>query len=234
MYDDLKKKVYLANIELVKSGLVVLTWGNASCIDRNKGLIGIKPSGVKYDKMQLSDIVITDLEGNIVEGDCKPSSDLSTHTYLYKSWTHVGGIVHTHSTYATVFSQIQKSIHCFGTTHADHFYGSIPITRNLTSAEIQDNYERNTGKIIIECFRLLKLNPKFIPAILVSNHAPFIWGDSLKSAVENAIALEEIAKMALESLHIKPNITSIPKYVSNKHFSRKNGDKAYYGQKKYK
>jgi L-ribulose-5-phosphate 4-epimerase len=230
MLEDLKEKVYKANLDLVKFGLVTLTWGNVSGIDRKRNLIVIKPSGVEYDKMKADDMVVVDMNVKVVEGKLNPSSDTLTHIQLYKSFKNIGGISHTHSEFATIFAQACKEISCFGTTHADNFYGTIPVTRFLTKKEVNDNYELNTGKLIIERFK--KLNPDKLPAVLVSGHAPFTWGKNPDDAVKNSLVLERVAKMALFSLQLNSNLKNLPEYISEKHHSRKHGEGAYYGQKK--
>ena len=230
MLKGLKEKVLKANQDLVKYNLVTLTWGNVSGIDRKKGLIAIKPSGVNYDKLKIHDIVIVNMEGKVVEGELNPSSDTATHIELYKAFTSIGGITHSHSEYATIFAQALKEIPCFGTTHADNFNGIIPVTRFLTKDEVVSNYELNTGKIIIERFK--DLDYSSIPAVLVAGHAPFTWGKDPEDSVKNNLVLERVAKMALYALNIKPDLNSLPDYILNKHHTRKHGKDAYYGQKK--
>ncbi|NWF88183.1 MAG: L-ribulose-5-phosphate 4-epimerase [Ignavibacteriaceae bacterium] len=230
MLESLKQEVLQANLDLVKHGLVILTWGNASGIDRERGLIVIKPSGVKYDELSLESLVVVDLEGKIIEGNNRPSSDTQTHIELYKAFSEIGGISHTHSKYATMYSQACKEIPCLGTTHADHFSGNIPLARFLTDIEIEDGYEKNTGKVIVERFKTL--NPKKTPGVLVSGHAPFTWGTNAADSVINAIILERIAEMAMGTYQINPEISELPRYISEKHFLRKHGPDAYYGQKK--
>lgn len=235
MLEKLKQEVLQANLDLVKQGLVVLTWGNVSGIDRDKNLIAIKPSGVNYESLSADDIVIVDLNGNVVEGDKRPSSDTPTHIELYKSFKDIGGITHTHSKYATMFAQACKEIPCLGTTHADHFYGSIPLTRFLTKDEVENAYELNTGKIIVERFE--KLTPVATPGVLVAGHAPFAFGKNAADSVRNALILERVAEMALgtfqisKGVNVLPEIT-LPEYISEKHYQRKHGPNAYYGQKK--
>lgn len=232
-YTDLKEQVYQANLAIVEADLVKLTWGNVSGVDRSKGVMAIKPSGIPYDEMKPDDIVVLSLEdGSIVEGTCRPSSDTPTHLYLCQQFESIGGIVHTHSTCATAFAQALKSIPCFGTTHADNFYGTIPVTRELTPDEINTDYELNTGKVIVETFTEKQLNPGDISGILVASHAPFAWGSTVDKAVENAIVLEFSAQMALMSLALNPTLTSIPQVLLDKHYLRKHGAKAYYGQPK--
>lgn len=228
MYQSLKEAVYQANMDLPRYGLVVFTWGNVSQIDRNLKVIAIKPSGVAYEVMKADDIVIVDLEGRVVEGQLKPSSDLATHLELYKAFDHIGGIVHTHSRWATIFSQAQKSIPCFGTTHADYFYGEIPCTRSMTKSEIENSYEKNTGLVIIET---LKTNKEDVPAVLVSSHGPFSWGKDAHEAVHNAVVLEEVSMMAWHAQIANPQLTQISQDLLDKHYLRKHGKNAYYGQK---
>jgi L-ribulose-5-phosphate 4-epimerase len=229
MLAKLKKEVLQANLELVKLGLVDLTWGNVSGIDRNKGLIVIKPSGVDYEKMKIEDLVIVDLKGKIIEGKNRHSSDTPTHIELYKSFSEIGGVCHTHSMHATIFAQAYTEIPCFGTTHADHFYGTVPLTRFLTSEEVTTEYEKNTGKVIIERFK--ELDPKATPGILIAGHAPFCWGTSATDAVKNSLILERIAQMAMGTLQINPSISKLPEFILEKHYQRKHGPNAYYGQK---
>ena len=230
MLDRLRKEVYKANLALAKSGLVTLTWGNVSGIDRAKGKIVIKPSGVDYDKLTAADMVVVDMKGNVVEGKYRPSSDTPTHTLLYSAFPAIGGIAHTHSAYATMFAQACMEIPCFGTTHADLFNGSVPVTRFLTEIEVEADYESNTGKVIIE--RFASMDASHFPGVLVAGHAPFTWGSNSSNAVQNAIALESIAQMALGTLQLKPDTSELPRYILAKHFQRKHGPDAYYGQKK--
>ena len=227
MLEELKKKVYEANMDLPKYGLVKFTWGNVSEIDREKGLFVIKPSGVDYDKLTPNDMVVVDLDGNVVEGHYKPSSDTPTHIELYKKFSKIGGIVHTHSTWATSFAQAGRNIPCYGTTHADSIYGDIPCSRNLTEKEINEAYEKNTGKVIIETFE--KIDYMATPAILCKNHGSFAWGENAKKAVYNAVVLEEVAKMALLTEIINKNVEEAPKCIQDKHYFRKHGKNAYYG-----
>ena len=229
MLDDLIKEVCEANRALVSSGLVIQTWGNVSGINRAEGLIAIKPSGVKYNELTEEDIVIVDLDGKIVQGNKRPSSDTATHIELYKAFPSIGGITHTHSTYATIFAQACREIPCFGTTHADHFNGPVPLTRFLTKEEIELDYERNTGTVIIERFR--ELNPDETPGVLVAGHAPFTWGRNAGDSLNNAEILERIAFMAYGSFQLNGKIKELPSYISQKHFNRKHGPNAYYGQK---
>ncbi len=227
MLEQLKQKVYQANINLVRHGLVIHTWGNVSGRDTDSGLIVIKPSGVSYKSMKPDDIVILDSKGNIVEGDRKPSTDAPTHLLLYKAFSSIGGIVHTHSTYATAWAQAGKDIPPLGTTHADHYYGEVPCTRKLTEAEIRNDYEINTGKVIVERFD--KIDPLAVPSVLVNCHGPFCWGLDAEEAVYNAVALEEIARMAFYTV-LLGNSSSIDRFLLDKHFKRKHGEEAYYGQ----
>ncbi|AEY68186.1 L-ribulose-5-phosphate 4-epimerase [Clostridium sp. BNL1100] len=229
MLEQLKQAVLEANLELPKKGLVTYTWGNVSGIDRESGLIAIKPSGVEYDVMTADDIVLIDLTGKVVEGKLKPSSDAPTHVALYNAFPEIGGVTHTHSRWATAFAQAGMGIPAYGTTHADYFYGEIPCTREMTKVEIESDYEANTGTVIIEAFK--NLNPNYIPAVLVKNHAPFTWGKSAADAVHNSVVLEEIAMMAIQCRQLNPNVTSMPQVLLDKHFMRKHGPKAYYGQK---
>ncbi|MFZ5969680.1 MAG: L-ribulose-5-phosphate 4-epimerase [Bacillota bacterium] len=230
MLDKLKKDVFKANVELAKQGLVIYTWGNVSGIDREKGLVVIKPSGVSYEDMTENDMVVIDLEGNVVEGDLNPSSDTPTHLALYKAFDEIGGVVHTHSEWATSWAQAGKDIPCYGTTHADYFYGSIPCTRRLTIDEINGKYEYETGKVIIETFYEKKYKPLEMAGVIVFNHGPFTWGKNPKEAVHNAKVLEEVAKMAYRTEKINGYIQAIDKALLNKHYLRKHGANAYYGQ----
>lgn len=224
----LKEEVFKANLDLVKYGLVIFTWGNASAIDRKSGLIVIKPSGVPYETMKADDMVVLDLNGKVVEGKLKPSSDTPTHLALYRAFENIGGIVHTHSTYATAWAQTGMPIPNIGTTHADYFKDDIPCTRSMTKEEIENEYELETGHVIVEAFS--SLNPDYTPAVLVNNHAPFTWGKNVYEAVHNSVVLEQIAKMAGMSLTINPNCM-MNKWLIDKHFKRKHGPDAYYGQK---
>ena len=225
----LKNDVFRRNLELVEHGLVVLTWGNVSGIDREAGLVAIKPSGVPYAGMTAEDIVVVDLEGHAVEGRLRPSSDLPTHLALYRAFPSVGGIVHTHSPKAVAWAQARRGIPAFGTTHADHFHGAVPCTRELTPAEVADDYELNTGRVIEERFH--DLDAEAFPGVLVAGHGPFTWGPTPGKAVENAVALEQIAAMALDTLRLDPDAEPAPSYVLDKHYFRKHGPGAYYGQK---
>ena len=230
MLDPLKKKVFQANMELVRYGLVTRTWGNVSGIDRTAGRVVIKPSGVEYESMTAKDMIVVDLDGNIVDGNLRPSSDTPTHLELYRAFPAIGGVVHTHSEYATMFAQACREIPCLGTTHADHFNGPVPVTRFLTADEVRDGYERATGTIIIE--RFAGLDPLATPGVLVAGHAPFVWGRSARNAVHNSLILEKIAQMALGSFLLNPSITALPAHIQKKHYQRKHGPHAYYGQKK--
>ena len=231
MLEELKEKVFKANIDLVKNNLVVLTWGNVSGIDREKGLVVIKPSGVSYDDMKASDMVVVDLDGNVVEGNLRPSSDTITHIELYKKYESLGGIVHTHSTFATSWAQAKRDIPSYGTTHADTFYGSVPCTRKLSNEEIKTEYERNTGFVIIETLENRNIEILSVPGIIVGSHGPFSWGETPDKAVSNAVVLEEVAKMALITESLNRDITPIEKELQDKHYFRKHGANAYYGQK---
>ena len=230
MLEELKQQIWQENMNLQKHGLVLFTWGNVSGIDRGKGLVVIKPSGVSYDKMKPEDMVVLDLEGNQVEGTLRPSSDTPTHLVLYRNFLQIGGIVHTHSTYATAWAQARKSIPAFGTTHADYFYGDVPCTRALSQQEIQGEYEEETGNVIVGAFE--NRNPLHVPGVLVGNHGPFSWGKDAHEAVYHAVVLEEVAKMALTTCSINPEVTAIDQMLLDKHFLRKHGSNAYYGQKK--
>ena len=227
MLEQMKNCVFEANRRLKDSGLVVLTWGNVSQIDRERGYIVIKPSGVSYDAMMTEDMVVVDLEGNVIEGELKPSSDLPTHIELYKAFPEIGGITHTHSRWATTFAQAGMAIPALGTTHADAFYGAIPVTRKMTDQEIHGEYEKETGKVIVETFSTI--NPREIPAVLVHSHGPFVWGKDAMKSVENAITLEEVSMMAYCTLQIHAN-AQIQQELLDKHFLRKHGANAYYGQ----
>lgn len=228
LLQSLKEQVLEANRLLPKYGLVTFTWGNISGIDREQGLVVIKPSGVEYDHLTMEKLVVLDLDGNIVEGNLRPSSDTRTHLVLYKNFSDIGGVAHTHSQWGTIFAQAGKPIPALGTTHADYFDGDIPCTRQLTNEEIQGDYELETGNVIIETFK--HLNPNSIPSVLVNNHAPFSWGKSPLGAVHNAVVLEQCAKMALFTRQLTPDIQSIGNELLGKHFYRKHGANAYYGQ----
>lgn len=229
MLESLKEEVLKANLRLVDSGLVVLTWGNASGFDPDSKLVAIKPSGVEYSKMTAQDMVIMDLAGNVIEGDLRPSSDTPTHLEIYRHFPGVKGVAHTHSIEATAWAQAMIEIPCYGTTHADTFYGSVPVTRLLTPFEVEDNYELNTGKVIVD--RFCSLEPLSVPGVLVAGHAPFTWGESPQAAVDHAIALEAIARMARLSNQLRANLPPLVDYVREKHYSRKHGSTAYYGQR---
>lgn len=232
-YRDLQEEVCEANRKLVDHKLVVLTWGNVSGIDRKLGVVAIKPSGVEYNCLTPKDIVVLSLEnGKQLAGELRPSSDTPTHMELYRSFSSLGGIVHTHSPYATAWAQCNRQLPCLGTTHADHFYGNIPVTRILTDAEIESAYEKNTGRVIVELFETQRINPDHMPAVLAPHHGPFTWGTSPAAAVENAIVLEEVAKMAAFTVSISPKPDHIPSHMLDKHFLRKHGPGAYYGQNK--
>jgi L-ribulose-5-phosphate 4-epimerase len=228
MLNELKKQVFEANIDLVKHGLVIFTWGNVSGIDREKGLIVIKPSGVSYDNMKAEDMVVVDLDGNVVEGKYKPSSDTPTHIILYKKFDKIGGVVHTHSEWATSWAQAGLSIPALGTTHADYFYGPIPCTRKLSQKEIETAYEVETGNVIVETFK--GIDPLAVPGVIINGHGPFTWGTDAHNAVHNAIVLEEVAKMAHHTLTLN-KVKGIDQYLLDKHYYRKHGPEAYYGQK---
>lgn len=223
----LKQQVYQANIDIVKHGLVIFTWGNVSAIDREKNLVVIKPSGVSYDNIKSDDMVVVDMEGKVLEGKYKPSSDTSTHLELYKAFPEIGGVVHTHSTYATAWAQSGLDIPNIGTTHADYFSDDIPCTRDMTEEEVKGDYEKDTGTVIIERFK--DLNPVHVPGVLVKNHGPFSWGKDANDAVHNAVVLEQVAKMAFIAYQVNPNLT-MNKLLIQKHFLRKHGPDAYYGQ----
>jgi len=227
---NLREEVLEANLELVRRGLVLYTFGNASGISREERLVAIKPSGVPYETMKPEDLVVVDLEGKIVEGSLRPSSDLPTHLILYRAFTGIGGIAHTHSSAATAWAQAQKEIPCFGTTHADYFRGPVPVTKPLSHAEIRSDYEENTGHAIVRRFK--KLDPLHVPAVLVAGHAPFCWGKSPKEAAHVAVILEQIAAMAFQTINTNPKVHPISKYLHEKHFLRKHGSGAYYGQNK--
>jgi L-ribulose-5-phosphate 4-epimerase len=229
MLEQLKEKVFKANLQLVEHGLVIFTWGNVSGFDPESRLVVIKPSGVDYDAMTADDMVVVDLDNRVVEGSLRPSSDTPTHTFLYKQFPQLGGIVHTHSTYAVAWAQACRSIPALGTTHADHFYGPIPCTRVLTADEVEQAYEHNTGKVIVETF--LDIDPIDVPAVLVANHGPFAWGSTPEKAVYNAVVLEQVAKMAFLTTQLG-NDNPIASYILNKHYQRKHGKNAYYGQNK--
>jgi L-ribulose-5-phosphate 4-epimerase len=231
MLEDLKTKVCNANKSLLSSGLVILTWGNVSAIDPSSGIVAIKPSGVPYDVLKAEDIALVDLEGRIIEGDKKPSSDTNTHLEIYRNFRNdVASVIHTHSTYATIYAQAKKEIPCIGTTHADYFYGPIPVTRDLKEEEIQNDYELNIGKVIVEHFRTHNLDPSEMPACLVASHGPFVWGASIDEALEHALILETVAKMSIYSQGLAEGIGPIDEALLRKHYFRKHGDTSYYGQ----
>ncbi len=229
MIEDLKEDVFQANLDLVKYNLVTLTWGNVSGILREKGLIVIKPSGVDYDEMKNDDMVVLDMDARVVEGKLQPSSDTPTHIELYKAFPDIGGITHSHSKYATMFAQACYEIPCFGTTHADHFYGPVPVTRFLTQEEVENDYELNTGKLIVERFK--NLDPVSTPGVLIAGHGPFTWGKDALDSVKNNLVLERVAAMAIGTLQLDVKLSPIPDYIRDKHYKRKHGPDAYYGQK---
>lgn len=227
MLESLKEEVYRANLDLVKYGLVVFTWGNVSAIDRNTGYVIIKPSGVSYENMKTADMVVVDLDGAVVEGHYKPSSDTPTHMMLYKFFPDIGGVVHTHSTYATAWAQAGMDIPNIGTTHSDYFHEAIPCTNDMTEQEVNGDYERETGNVIVRCIRTL--HAMHTPGVLVKNHGPFAWGKDANDAVHNAVVLEQVAKMAYIACNLNPQLTMNP-FLVEKHFNRKHGKQAYYGQ----
>ncbi|MCD8023327.1 MAG: L-ribulose-5-phosphate 4-epimerase [Lachnospiraceae bacterium] len=230
MLEELKKQVYEANMELPRRGMVTYTWGNVSGLDRETGYFVIKPSGVDYDALTPDDMVVMDLDCNRIEGRYKPSSDTETHAVLYKAFPELGGVVHTHSQWATSWAQAGRDIPLYGTTQADYMYGPIPCARNLTPEEIDEAYEKNTGLVIVETFRQRGINPVYVPAVLCANHGPFTWGKDAAEAVHNAVVLEECAKMAALTEMINPRVTPAPDSIKEKHFMRKHGPNAYYGQ----
>lgn len=231
MLKELREKVYVANMDLPKHGLVVFTWGNASEFDRDSGLFVIKPSGVDYDKLSPESMVVCDLDGKVVDGDLKPSSDTPTHAYLYREWgDKIGGVVHTHSAWAVSWAQAGRDIPAYGTTHADYFYGPIPCMRGLTEEEIEEAYELNTGKVIVEGFAERDIDPVAVPAVLVRNHGPFTWGKDADAAVYHAVVLDEVAKMAARTEMLQDGVAPAPQYLQDKHYLRKHGPNAYYGQ----
>ncbi|MFT5905039.1 MAG: L-ribulose-5-phosphate 4-epimerase [Cryomorphaceae bacterium] len=230
MTEDLKQMVVEANQALVSSGLVALTWGNVSAIDRESGLVAIKPSGVAYEELTTENIVVLNLDNEVVEGDLRASSDTKTHLEIYRNFKEVGAVVHTHSPSATAFSQAGVALACLGTTHADHFFGEVPLARALTAEEVNTDYEHATGVSIVERFAELELNPMEVPAVLLKHHAPFSWGKNTAKAVENSIALEMCAKMALMTYQLNPDAQPIPAHILNQHYLRKHGKNAYYGQ----
>ena len=231
MIEKLKQEVFEANLLLPKYGLVVFTWGNVSAIDREKGLVVIKPSGVEYEKMSVEDMVVTDLQGKVVEGKLKPSSDLHTHLEFYRNFKDIVGVVHTHSVSATAWAQAGKDIPALGTTHGDYFYGDIPCTRLMKDEEIKSDYELNTGKVIVEEFKVRNIDPNQMPAVLVHSHGPFTWGKDPFDAVHNSVVLETLAEMALKSITINKDVKQMQQTLLDKHFLRKHGPGAYYGQK---
>ena len=233
MLEELKQKVYEANMELPRRGLVTYTWGNVSGIDREKGLFVIKPSGVEYDELKPEDLVVMDLQGNKVEGDMNPSSDTKTHLVLYNAFPQLGGIVHTHSPYAVGWAQAGRDIPCYGTTHADYFYGPIPCARHLTQEELDEDYEMNTGKLIVEEFQARGIDPVAVPAVICHSHGPFTWGKDAAQAVYHAVVLEEVARMALLTRPADPSAAPAPPRIQDKHYMRKHGPNAYYGQGKH-
>lgn len=230
MLEELRRQVWAANRALPQRGLVLLTWGNVSGIDRASGLVVIKPSGVEYEELTPKNLVVVDLDGHLVEGTLRPSSDTATHLELYKAFPSVGGIVHTHSTYATAWAQTGQDLPCYGTTHADSFYGPVPCTRLLTASEVETDYEAHTGTVVAETFRTRGLDPMAVPGVLCACHGPFTWGSDPAQAVENAQILEEVARMALLTRQIAPDAAPAPDYLVEKHYRRKHGPHAYYGQ----
>lgn len=230
MLEKLKADVLKANLELVEHNLVTFTWGNVSGIDREKGIVAIKPSGVEYSDMRAEDIVLVDLDGNIIEGELKPSSDLMTHLEFYKNFKHVGGAVHTHSRCATSWAQAGMDIPALGTTHADYFYQDIPCTRKMSKQEIEGEYELETGHVIVETFNERDIDSKEVPGVIVHSHGPFAWGSDCFNAVHNAVVMEECAMMALQTKMLNPNVEQMQKDLRDKHFKRKHGPNAYYGQ----
>lgn len=232
MLEELKQQVLEANLLLPKYNLVTFTWGNVSGIDREKGLIVIKPSGVEYEQMSASDMVVVDMEGNLVEGELNPSSDTPTHLVLYKAFPNIMGVVHTHSPWAVSFAEAGISIPAAGTTHGDYFYGDIPVTRAMSEKEINKDYEKETGNVVVETFNKNKINPDYVPGVLVNDHGPFTWGTDPKNAVHNSVVLEEVAKMAYHSLQLNPHNIKMDQVLLDKHFNRKHGKNAYYGQTK--
>lgn len=230
MLEQLKDAVYKANMELPKHGLITFTWGNVSGIDRARGVFVIKPSGVSYEELRPGDMVVVDMAGQVVEGELNPSSDTKTHLELYRAFPEIGGVVHTHSPYATSWAQACRDIPCYGTTHADYFYGPIPCTRSLKAGEVEEDYEGNTGRIIVDLFRDQVVDPKAVPGVICANHGPFTWGKDAAQAVYHAVVLEEVAKMATFTEQNNPRVGPIPRWVQDKHYMRKHGPDAYYGQ----
>lgn len=232
MFTELKTEVCRVNKALVDSGLVILTWGNVSGVDRKAGVMAIKPSGVPYDKLTPDDIVVLKIaDGTVMEGKYRPSSDTATHLHLYRAFPNIGGVVHTHSRHATAWSQAGRELPCYGTTHADHFGGTVPCARFLTKAEIDGGYEANTGVVIEECFKQRGITADDVPGVLLHGHAPFTWGNTPQKALDNSVALEACAQMAFEMLLLNPNAQPLPEIILNKHWNRKHGPGAYYGQK---
>ena len=231
MLEELRKQVYEANMELPRRNLVTYTWGNVSGIDREKGLVVIKPSGVEYDELTPENLVVLDLDGNRVEGELNPSSDTNTHLELYKAFPTLGGIVHPHPPYAVAWAQAGRDIPCYGTTHADYFYGAVPCARHLTKEELDEDYEKNTGKIIIDTFTDRGIDPVAVPGVICHSHGPFTWGKDAAQAVYHAVVLEEVAKMALLTRQVDSDAAPAPQYLQDKHYMRKHGPNAYYGQK---
>ena len=232
MLEKLKERVCEQNLQLVKYGLVVLTWGNVSALSEDGKYVVIKPSGVSYDNMKAGDMVVTDRMGNIVEGDLRPSTDLATHLALYDAFPGIGGAVHTHSRYAVAAAQAGLDLPCYGTTHADYFYGAVPCARHLTKEELDEDYEKNTGKVIIETFTNRGIDLVAVPGVICHSHGPFTWGKDAAQAVYHAVVLEEVAKMALLTRQVDPSAAPAPQYLQDKHYMRKHGPNAYYGQKK--
>lgn len=232
MLEDLKRQVYEANMLLPAYKLITFTWGNVSGIDRDKGLFVIKPSGVEYESLRPEDMVVLDLDGKVVEGDYRPSSDTATHLEIYKAFTEVGGVVHTHSSYATSWAQSGRSIPCYGTTHADYFYGEIPCLRCLNADEIEEAYEENTGHLIVNEFKARDIDPMAMPAVLCKNHGVFTWGKDAVDAVHSSVVVEEVAKMAFRTELINKDVKPAPQELQDKHYYRKHGANAYYGQNK--
>lgn len=231
MNKEMKEEILEANLQLQKMGLVIFTWGNVSGIDREKGEVTIKPSGVPYENMKVSDLVTVDMEGRVLKGSYNPSSDLATHLEIYRSFPECGGVVHTHSRMATAWAQAGRDLPALGTTHADYFYGPIPCSRSLSEAEIKGAYELETGRVISETFKERNIDPQAVPGVLISGHGPFTWGADPMNAVHNTVVLEEIAQMAFASLAINPSVNGISQELLDKHYLRKHGDDAYYGQK---
>lgn len=232
MLEQLKEEVFQANLELPDRGLIKYTWGNVSAVDREKGLFVIKPSGVGYDDMKASDMVVCDFEGNVIEGDLNPSSDMPTHAVLYKEFPEIGAVVHTHSTWATIWAQAGLDVPAMGTTHADTFYGTVPCARFLTQAEIDRGYEEETGRAIVETFRERGIKPMEVPGVLLHGHGPFTWAKDAKGAVLNAVVLDEVCKTNLFARQLNAFAEELPQRILDKHYLRKHGENAYYGQKK--